>query len=487
MKLTAIKPISRYLLLTLCCLGCFRSVKAQPDNAYILKLTGAIDTSWLVSIGSAISAQSLDWIEKKAPGFTRFSPAFRRRALLSQTWSFYKVNGEKVLQDAQNVKLSHNFEANRNYNAGWYLTNISLNKTRDKKYVLLLNRIELFSAIYINGKLIDRHFGSYTPFEMDITTALKTGENQLAIFVYDQSAAVDGDRVYNQVATTYLSNYTRAKGMMNLPGGIHDVPVLKVREKNYVDDVFVKTSTRKKELEIEYKIAGENISLPGTKLSFEIYKWPNGEKVDVNIPSVSPLNSSEIQSIKIKWAQPDLWSPDHPNLYVLRTILKQGRTEDVTDTRFGFREFWIKGKSFMLNGFPIRLRGESHYRPMHDGVAFHREVFKMNKELFGVNAFRIHATMPPNNIMLAADEAGILLIDQSAIWSVNGNFYLKGGDLFLKNVKEEFAEWIKRDRNNPSVVIWDLENEMLRFNAETHLPWISKLPAFVKNMIQHVL
>ena len=134
----------------------------------------------------------------------------------------------------------------------------------------------------------------------------------------------------------------------------------------------------------------------------------------------------------------------------------------------------------MLNGIPIRLRGESHYHTMSYNVDFHREVFKLHKRWFDVNACRIHAFMPPGDIMLGADEAGILLIDQSAVWSVNDGFYASGGDWLLKNLAIEFSEWVKRDRNCPSVVIWDVENEMLRFNYEIHLPWISQLRGMVE-------
>ena len=51
---------------------------------------------------------------------------------------------------------------------------------------------------------------------------------------------------------------------------------------------------------------------------------------------------------------------------------------------------------------------------------------------------------------------------------------------FLDNTAQEFQEWARRDRNSPSVVIWDVENEMLRVSYDLHLPWVEKLPAFIE-------
>uniref|UniRef100_UPI00404848D3 glycoside hydrolase family 2 TIM barrel-domain containing protein n=1 Tax=Mariniflexile sp. TaxID=1979402 RepID=UPI00404848D3 len=462
---------------------CFQNlIFAQPDDAYIKKLTGNINQQWLSQLGNNVEAQNLQWKFLEVHGFKNTSEHARKQALLSQPWQFYAVDTLQNLAKAKQVELPHKFDKNRDYNAGWYVSNYHVNKIKDIKYVLKLNRIQMFSVVFVNGKRFQHHFGSYTPFELDISDALTDGDNVFAIFVYDQSASVDDGKLYNQISTARLEGFKKGKKYMSLLGGMDDVPLLEILEPANLNNIFVKTSTRNKTLEIEYEVASSSKISSKSELSFELLKWPNGEKVALDIPSEALKNlKNGINSLNVKWTDPKLWSPDHPNLYVLRTTLRNGKNTEVVDTRFGFREFWVEGKTFMLNGKPIRLRGESHYHPMRYGVDFHREVFKMHKELFGSNACRIHAFMPPGDIILGADEAGMLLIDQSAVWSVNGQFYAKGGDWLAKNLEKEFEEWVKRDRNSPSVVIWDVENEMLRFNFELHLPWISKLRGFVEN------
>ncbi len=449
---------------------------AQPDANYINKLTGDLDQQWLSSVGNNIPTNTLDWTAKQVHGFHNKADDARQQALLSQSWHFYPVNTDFTIAAGQEVTIPHSFDEKRNYNSAWYVTKVALDKLGNQRCILKLNRVNMFSLVVVNGQRLGHHFGAFTPFEYDVTEALVAGDNTIAILVYDQSASVDGDKIYNQMSTTRLS-YTDSQGF-RLLGGMDDVPRLELQEPIAVNEVFVKTSTRQGQMEIEYDI---NVNAPlssKAKLTFELLTWPEGEKVDIDIPAQSVFAGQH--SITVKWANPELWSPDHPNLYVLRASLKNKKSTDVLDTRFGFREFWVEGKSFMLNGSPIRLRGESHYHPMCYGVDFHREVFKLHKKLFDINACRVHAFMPPGDIMQGADEAGILIVDQSAVWSVNGQFYANGGPWLLDNLAIEFEEWIKRDRNCPSVVIWDVENEMLRFGYDLHLGWISNLRGIVE-------
>lgn len=469
-------------ILSIILLFVYGFIHAQPSEVYIKKLTGKVNLQWIDSVAISAPIQPLNWSPKKVQGFEKTTPLARQQAVLGQSWLFSEIDSNKSKPEAYEVNIPHRFGQKRNYTAGWYITNYKLDKLSGKRLVLMLNRVDLFSVVFVNGQRIGHHFGSYTPFEFDITDASVSGENVLAIFVHDRSAAVDGDKAYSQLGPEWLkSSYSQGRGDEVLKGGMDEIPVLEIRENVSVQDVFVKTSTRNGEMAIEYELAHNSSIFAESKLSFEVFKWPNGEKVNLNIADVSANNSlAESRSCKVKWSDPDLWSPDHPNLYVLRTTLKSGESTDVVETRFGFREFWVEGKNFMLNGIPTKLRGESTFRPVEISMNGYRKTFELHKNLFGSNACRIHAFMPSGDIMLAADEAGVLLINQSAIWSVNVMFYKNGGDWFLKNTEKEYEEWVRRDRNCPSVVIWDVENEMLRYNYDLHLPWVSKLPGFIK-------
>jgi hypothetical protein len=455
-------------------------IQAQPDENYISQLTGKINNQWIISTGNSLLKKEFNWNQKKAPGFQK-EGNLRKQSVLSQSWSFYSTDTLGQVASVRRVEFPHKFEEKRNYKSGWYFNKYRIDKKDNKRYVIMFDRVETFSMLYVNGIRIGVHFGGNTPFEYDVTDAIENNEITLALFVYDQSASVDGNKVYTQLGTTRLISVYNKNGTKDFPGGIKDVPILEIREKIYVKDIFIKTSTRNNELDIEYEIKNDGVSA-NSELSFEVLTWPKGEKSGLKIPKIKIKNLGDvIGNTKVEWLNPKLWSPDHPNLYVLRATLKTNKNTDVVDIRFGFREFWIDGKSFMLNGKPIRLRGESYYGyPQLTDYNFHREVFKMQKEVFGVNANRLHAFMPPKEVVVAADEAGILLDNQSAIWSENASYYKNGGDWFLKNMEKDFEAWARRDRNSPSVVIWDVENEMLRVSYKEHLSWVKKLDGFIK-------
>jgi hypothetical protein len=196
-------------------------------------------------------------------------------------------------------------------------------------------------------------------------------------------------------------------------------------------------------------------------------------------------------AVTVPWADPHWWSPDHPNLYVLRTTLQTpsgpAQQSDTVDTRFGFREFWAEGQQFMLNGVPIRLRGASNFQlgrteqaadPLHGRDSSREECLNLKDRYLG-NAARMHAQIMSGNVPLGADEAGYLMVDQSSIWSVMSTMYRNGGEAFLNNTHREFTEWVRRDRNSPSVVIWDVENEQLRA-GEVNKPWAMQLDDFIR-------
>ncbi|GAA4958225.1 glycoside hydrolase family 2 protein [Algibacter aquimarinus] len=450
---------------------------AQSADYHIKRLVGNQNLEWLNTISDKLPVYNVEFIKRQAPGFNQADAHARTQMVLNKPWTFFKNQEKHIKNTPELVSVPHAFDKGRAYHSAWYCSKYNVDKQKNKRYFLMLSRVDLISGVYINGKKVGSHIGSYTPFEFDVTNHIEKGENTIAIFVYDKSGAVDGNRLITQVGPNYMKvDENRFKH----PGGIDDVPILEERSPQYIQDIFVKTSTRLNEIEVEFEINRE-LNSNKQKVSFEVFKWPNGEKVDLKIPDVE-LGSIKngVNSIKTKWKNPEPWSPDHPNLYVLKTTLKTNSGIDVIETRFGFREFWIEGKTFMLNGVPTKLRGESHYHLFRSGVDFHREVFKMHKELFESNACRVHAFMPHPDIFLGADEAGVLIVNQSAVWSVNGQLYARGGDELLDNLEREYEAWVKRDRNSPSVVIWDIENEMLRFDFDLHLPWISKLPDFVK-------
>lgn len=407
----------------------------------------------------------------------------RRERDLAEGWSQVAVEAGGRLGAAKAIKLPAPLQPSANSHALWYVLRTNLKRSPGERLVVRFQRVSMFCVMFVNGKECGRHLGAYTPFEFDVTDAVGDGDSFLALYVHDRTGAEDGRKAFNQMGSDKAPTRRELDNFWTA-----GAPVLERRKAAYVRDVFVKTSTRNGATELVAEVVNALKRPASARLSFEVRRWPDGATEQLTIPAQSldlPAGGARTVTMKVPWPDPRLWSPEHPNLYVLESTLAANGASDTLQTRFGFREFWVEGKQFMLNGSPIRLRGQSFCGLVHMPEArdrdLCREYFRRQKEQYDVNACRVHARIGDAAIYQAADEIGVLLIDQSSIWSNMGSRYDQGGDLFVENTRREFGEWVRRDRNCPSVVVWDVENEMIRAQRnEKRTSWVMKLDGFVK-------
>lgn len=170
-----------------------------------------------------------------------------------------------------------------------------------------------------------------------------------------------------------------------------------------------------------------------------------------------------------------LWSPDSPFLYLAELELMEG--EQVIDRRvqrFGFREFWCDGPQFMLNGIPVNLRGDSwHFQGgAQQTEAYIRNWYRMCRTV-GVNSIRLHAEPYPADYVRIADEEGMMIVDETAIYG-SGKSMLADHPDYVEACRKHVRRLVQRDRNQPSVVMWSVQNEMRwvdgRDGFKQHIP-----------------
>ncbi|MCD6361115.1 MAG: hypothetical protein J7M38_09640, partial [Armatimonadetes bacterium] len=370
--------------------------------------------------------------------------------------------------------------------AMWVVRRFALPEWFEGRRALLhFGAVCMYCEVWLNGRFLGSHAGAYTPFEFDATDAARPGgDNTLVMYVMDQTYAIEGAAALHQLGVTgLLRDNPRDTGKMAI---WQDVELL-AEPPVHIRDVWARPSVRNKELEVVIEVANDSdapatftpvCDAQGANHDSGTWQARGGEV------TVQP---GEVATVRVAGAQGDLryWSPEDPQLYHLDTTLETGgEALDLHRIRFGFREFWIEGGRFMLNGVPVRLLGESNI-PSHSWrMEFWRKDFMLAywramKDGLGMNAARVHASIGAEAIFDAADEVGVMLIDQSSIWSVGSRWYAAGGQRFLDNTRAEFAEWVRRDRNHPSVVIWDVENEMVRGNPD-HWRWVQHLDGFVR-------
>jgi hypothetical protein len=145
---------------------------------------------------------------------------------------------------------------------------------------------------------------------------------------------------------------------------------------------------------------------------------------------------------------------------VLVTLSQDGKNTDCKYTRFGWRDFKIKNGDFYLNDRKIQIKADSwHF--MGFPQLTRRYAFAWYKALkeAGGNGIRLHAMPYPTFYLEVADEMGICVLDESAIWASHTAFNYDEPvtwDRFYAHV----AQLVRRDRNYPSVMGWSVENEV---------------------------
>lgn len=421
---------------------------------------------------------------------------FREKLYLDESWLFtpdgsgqwFPINVPSFWNTPEQFDHADNW---KDVTTAWYAYDWHMTGGTDdcSDWYLCFEGVSLVCDVYINGTYAGSHGGRFTPFEFNVTPWLRWGErNTVLLCVGDLSHALDetGEALLYQVGLMKLGDNVPDPFMADHPnfGGIWRPVHLEKRPKIKAEAIRIETSVRKGTIQVECEVASDR-DIP---VSVRAYVCPWGQdEAELRFVDTAATASGEAPTrvtLTAEWETPRLWSPQTPHLYELRLdVYADGELADKHRVRFGFREFWIEGRHFYLNGSKVRLFGESINMTQQILCSNHRKdyvslLFRTLKEELNMNCLRLHSMIAPAPMLEAADEVGLLIIDQSGIWSSAGAYYKRGAERFLRNVKEEFREWVWRDINHPSVVVWDVENEMLRGSGSND--WALKLDKFVQ-------
>ncbi|GHT63783.1 beta-galactosidase [Bacteroidia bacterium] len=346
----------------------------------------------------------------------------------------------------------------------------------DKRLILHFEAVAGECAVWVNGREAVRNFDSHLPFEADITGLVKKdGENELLVGLRHTKLFDKKHTDYSRFGATYPTG----SNTDDLLGIWQDVflfalPALRVT------DVFVKPHVSRNELEIQIQIANQTSQKRKINVQGTVNEWIN------NISTSNPVSAAEInwrlgetalscnttveiaagatQTVSIRTSVNNrlkYWSPDAPNLYTLLLQLSDKKTTyDLKATRFGWREFSIAGDEFHLNGQKIQCFGDIQH-PFSAYICSRRFAYawyKMIKD-FGGNAVRPHAQPWPRVYYDLADEMGLMVLDETALFGSSIRLNLEE-EITWQRSKEHLKRLILRDRNHPAVIGWSAGNEM---------------------------
>ncbi len=343
-------------------------------------------------------------------------------------------------------------------------------KMKGKRIRISFQGVESGFALWMNGTYIGYSEDSFTPSEFDITDAVRTGENRLAVRVFKWTAGSwCEDQDFYRFSGIFRSVFLYAAS----PVDVYDLSVIPT-----LDDAFTNGKvdiTLRADISITSDTVSETTtaskSETGTTAAVELVY--GNDKIYEGSFGLTDGDNRHTFDVK----EPLLWSAEMPNLYRLLITLKdnKGRTVGVIGQNVGFRRFELKGGLMLLNGKRIVFKGvnrhefNTHTGRVPDREAVLKDVLTMKRN--NINAIRTSHYPDDSYLYELCDIYGLYLIAENNMethgtWDA---YYRKsaGTDYILPHDKEEWMGALldrvyscyHRDKNHPSILIWSCGNE----------------------------
>lgn len=387
----------------------------------------------------------------------------------NRDWEFALSGQSSERPDWQKVNLPHDWSIEGTFDKdhpatpgggalpggkGIYRKTFTLNAdTEGKRVFLEFDGIYRDSRVYVNGNLAGHRPCGYSSFSYEITSFLNpAGEENTVEITVDNSLQPNsrwytGSGIYRDVRLVITS------------------AVLIPYSGTYVTTPEV--TGRQASVQINTRIDPGSCNDDNIYLLTKILD-PAGKTVAEQCTHLELDAGKEIsltQRLNVK--KPELWDVETPNLYTVKSLLLQGFSIiDHYKTTFGIRTFRFTADSgFFLNQRPVKLLGVCLHHDLGAlGAAFNRRAAERQLQMLkdmGCNAIRTSHNPPAPGFLDLCDRMGFLVMDESFdIWRQQKTPY-DYAMFFEKWYERDLTDFILRDRNHPSVVLWSIGNEVL--------------------------
>ena len=339
--------------------------------------------------------------------------------------------------------------------AAWYERDLTIPAAWQGRAVVLdLTRVSTDAAVFIDGREIGRV--AWPCGEVDITAAVEPGKTyRMRLKVVATADATEVTRFMGMGEGQIL----KEKVQLQTRGLIGDVLLTSRPAGAHLAGCAIRTSVREHKLAVEVEYEG--VAKAGKVALTAVVRDAKGNEVKRFNSGATVNAGSGSFNAAWDWADPQLWDIDSPNLYTLELSAKGSGLDDTLAENFGFREFRIDGKRFLLNEKEIRLR------PTHTNaeglVSGNRELMKSFYTGLRANGFNCNELWPwdrdergrpefDNLWCTEADRAGFLVICPALCQVKLVGEWKKPG--VKQGWQERMARQIKILRNHPSLVIW---------------------------------
>ncbi|KAA2215770.1 glycoside hydrolase family 2 TIM barrel-domain containing protein [Maribacter flavus] len=357
---------------------------------------------------------------------------------------------------------------------GWYRKSFTVDESdRTKTFIIKFDGVYMESEVWVNGKQVGKHVNGYTPFWYDITAFLNPvgAPNIIA------------------VKTDNPGENTRWYSGSGIYRNVHLIVTEPVHVAVWGTRITTpEITTDKASVKVETAIENEMENDSEVEVTVVI-KNSDGSVANSVTQTISiSANSAKTVMDTIEIQNPSLWDLETPYLYTAEVTLEvDGEISDVYTQTFGIRSIeFTAEKGFLLNGKPVLLKGGNmHHDNGYLGAAAIEAAERRKVELMksnGYNAIRLAHNPFSESFLNACDELGMLVINEfTDMWEDYKNkqdYHLH----FTEHWEQDMTDFIMRDRNHPSVIMWSIGNEIPKKNVEDGVRIAKELVAKVNEL-----
>ncbi len=330
--------------------------------------------------------------------------------------------------------------------AVWYRRSFVLPAEAEGKRVFMnFGAVDYEAEVWINGTYCGSHRGGYVSFQLEITKAVRAGENTVVVCAHDDQ--LHGRQPYGKQSGSYHSqgcSYTRTTG-------IWQSVWLEWTNEQRIKSVRLTPDGINAALLVEAELEGDVTGCTFKAVASFEGEYETEAEVDADGKQARLLLMIE---------EAKLWNVGEPNLYDLKlTLNRDGKALDTVDSYFGLRTLSFEGNRFLINGRSVfqRLILDQGFYP--DGVYTAPTDEELKNDILrsmalGFNGARLHQKVFEQRFLYWADKLGYIVWDEMASWGIDPKTPTTP-EIFLR----EWLEELHRDYNSPAIVGWCPWNE----------------------------
>lgn len=383
--------------------------------------------------------------------------------LIGQDWVAPDASERPDNSDAgSNVRSRLSPRGFKEMGIGWYRYQLTpKDEWKGKRIVLDFQGIMLVGDVYLNGQRVGGTDYGYLGFDIDLSKLLKWGQVN-EIIVKADTGKPNNSRWYTGGGLFRDVNLIVTDKNLYFPRHPLFIRTVNNKEIKIRANILNLQKTKKPQIPVEVKILnaeGKVVTLQKSDLHFNA-KWRDREY--------------ELPSISLEDAK--LWSPDSPYLYTAEVTLydNEGNIADQIREPFGIRTIEMNPeKGLLVNGKKVLLKGYANHHTLGalGAAAYPRAIEKRLKLMteFGMNHIRTSHNPYSEDFLKLCDKYGILVVDE--LYDKWLTQYAGGRVEWESLWQKDIPEWVKRDRNHPSVILWSLGNELQQYSNLPFNDW----------------